>query len=145
VTDRLFRGRRVGDVLRILAVATEHRQPLADVVTRLARDFPSDLIRRQLRPAAAAVTAGSDWRDALRDARLVSPAEHGLLKTAEQVGNLPWALRAIATRNERRGVYRLSAAIQVLYPCVILLLGALVGFFVVALFVPLVRIISILA
>jgi type II secretory pathway component PulF len=142
MTDRLFRGRRVGDVLRILAVATEHRQPLAGVLARLARDFPSDTIRRRLRSATEAVVAGSDWRDALRDARLVSPAEHGLLKTAEQVGNLPWALRTIAARNERRGVYRLSAAIQVLYPCVILLLGALVAFFVVALFFPIVRLIN---
>ena len=142
LTDRMFRGRRVGDVLRVLAVATEYRQPLAGVLARLARDFPSDVIRRQLRTAADAVAAGGVWRDALRDARLVTPAEHGLLKTAEQVGNLPWALRAIAMRNQRRGIYRLSAAIQVLYPCVILLLGALVAFFVVALFIPIVQLIS---
>jgi type IV pilus assembly protein PilC len=68
-----------------------------------------------------------------------------LLGTAQQVGNLPWALRSIAKRKEKRTVYRLAAAIQVVYPCLILLLGGIVGFTVMALFLPLVKLIEGLA
>src|SRR3954470_19177373 len=60
-TDRWFRGRRLADILRILAVATEERQPLADVLNRVAFDYPSATIRRQLAPAAAALHAGTQW------------------------------------------------------------------------------------
>jgi type II secretory pathway component PulF len=143
--DRLFRGRRTADVLRILAVSTEHRQPLTTVFERLAQVYPSQMLRRQMAPAAAAIAAGGDWRDSLRDARFVSPAEQSLLKTAEKAGNLPWALRTIAARQEKRAVYRLAAAVQVLYPILIMLLGAVVAFFVVSLFVPLVKLVEGLA
>jgi general secretion pathway protein F len=140
--DRLLRGRRTADVLRILAVSTEHRQPLSAVIERLAQVYPSRMLRRQLAPAAAAVAAGGDWRDSLRDARFFSLAEQSLLKTAEQAGNLPWAMRTIAARQEKRVVYRLAAAVQVLYPIVIVMLGALVAFFVVSLFIPLVKLVE---
>jgi type II secretory pathway component PulF len=87
------------------------------------------------------VAAGADWRDALLATKLVTKGEHSLLRTAEQVGNLPWAMRAIAKRSEKRTVYRLATGLQVLYPIVILVLGALIGFFVIANFVPLVQLI----
>ncbi len=138
VGDRLFRGRRVADVLRILAIATDQRQPLAGVLDRLAAVYPSPGIRRQLAGAAETVSAGGDWRDALHKVRLITSAELSLLKTAEQVGNLPWALRAIAGRREKRSIYRLAIALQLLYPAAILMLGAVVAFFVISLFIPIV-------
>lgn len=140
--DRVFRGRRAADVLRILAVATEHRQPIRAVFERLAHVYPSRLLRRKLAPAAASVSGGGDWRDALASAKLVTPAEQSLLKSAEAAGNLPWALRTVAARKERRAVYRLAAAVQVIYPFLILILGCVVAFFVVALFIPLIKLIE---
>ena len=140
--DRVLRGRRTADVLRILAVSTEHREPLTTVLQRLAQVYPSRMLRRQLAPAAAAMNAGGDWRESLRTARFISPAEQSLLQTAEQAGNLPWALRTVAARQEKRIVYRLAAAVQVLYPIVIVLLGGLVAFFIVSLFVPLVKLVE---
>jgi type II secretory pathway component PulF len=85
---------------------------------------------------------GGDWIDALARARVVRPAEAALLKTAEKTRNLPWALRQIATRRDRSAIYRLSALVQVGYPMLILLLGALVGFFVVSMFIPIVHLID---
>jgi type II secretory pathway component PulF len=143
--DRWFRGRRLGDVLRILAVATEERQPLADVLNRVAFDYPSATIRRQLAPAAEALHGGTQWHEALFKSRVVSGAEVALLKTAEQAGNLPWTFRQIAARREKRAVYLLASALQVLYPIVILLVGTFVGFFVISLFIPLVKLIEGLA
>jgi type II secretory pathway component PulF len=144
-SDWFFRSRRSSHVLRILAVATEQRQPLTEVLHRVAYVYPSAPIRSRLAPAAAAVNAGADWRDALREARVVTRSEQALLKAAERAGNLPWALREIAKRREKRAVYRVATALQVVYPIVILMLGAFVGFYVVSLFVPLVNLIEGLA
>jgi type II secretory pathway component PulF len=138
-SDLLFRGRTTAHVLRILAVAAEQRQPLAQALLNVSRVYPSMPIRDRLVNSAAAVNTGADWRDALRNTRLVSGAEQALLAAAERAGNLPWALRQIARRREKRAVYRLATALQLLYPAAILALGAFVGFYVVALFVPLVR------
>ena len=141
-SDWVFRRRRSTHVLRILAVATEQRQPLAEVLHRLAYVYPSAPIRSRLAVAAGAVHGGADWRDALRKASIVSRAEHSLLKAAERAGNLPWALREIAKRREKRTVYELATALQVLYPVTIVLLGGFVAFYVVSLFVPIVQLIN---
>jgi type II secretory pathway component PulF len=142
LSDRIFRGRRIADVLRILALATENREPLAEVLNRVAVVYPSAPIRRQVTRAATEVAAGADWRDALRNARIVNQAEQSLLKTAEQIGNLPWALREIAKRREKLIVYWFATRLQIAYPLIILLMGLLVGFYAISLFIPLVRLIS---
>jgi type II secretory pathway component PulF len=140
--DWLFRARRTADVLRILAIATEQRQPLPDVLHRVALVYPSVGIRRRLLGAAEKTSAGADWRDALRQTGVITYVEGSLLHTAERVGNLPWALRVLAQRREKRAVYMLAMVLQVLYPMAIVMLGAIVGFYVIALFVPLVDLIA---
>ena len=100
------------------------------------------MLRRQLAPVAAKVATGGEWRQSLRDARVINSREQSLLQTAERAGNLPWALRTVAARQEKRVVYWLAAAVQVLYPIVILLLGGLVGFFVIAMFIPVVKLVE---
>jgi type II secretory pathway component PulF len=128
ISDRLFRGRHVANVLRILALATESHEPLADVLNRIANVYPAEPARKQLVKVAKDVRAGTSWEDALRTSRIVNQSEQSLLKTAEKVGNLPWALREIARRREKLIVYWLSNRLQVIYPFIILLLGLLVRF-----------------
>jgi type IV pilus assembly protein PilC len=140
--DRLFRGRRTADVLRILAVATEERRPIADVLFRVAQTYPSETIRSQLRPAAAVVVSGGDWPDALRKYKIVSTAEAALLRAAARAGNLPWALRQVAKRREKRAIYRLHNFIQIVYPVLILMVGGVVAFYFLALFIPVVQLIQ---
>jgi type II secretory pathway component PulF len=98
-----------------------------------------------LQRIAGFVTAGDDWRNALLDARFLSEAEYALLKSAGEVQNLPWALRTIAQRKEKQLVYRWAAAVQVAYPCIVLLVGLGVGLFAAAMFLPLVKLIEGLA
>jgi type IV pilus assembly protein PilC len=145
LVELVFRGRATAHVLRILAVATEQRQPLARALNWLAHVYPLAMTRSRLYQAAGQVNSGADWRDALATARIVSASEQGLLKAAERAGNLPWALRQIAKRRDRRAVYRLATVLQIAYPLAILLLGGFVGFYVIALFIPLVQLIQSLA
>lgn len=142
LTDRLFRPRLTGHVLRILALTAEHRHSLAPVLERLSEVFPAANVRRKLRPVAASVAGGADWRDALLRVRLIRASEHALLGTAQQAGNLPWALRLVARRGERRIVYRWTAALHVLFPLLVVALGSAVGMVVVGMFVPLVQLVE---
>jgi general secretion pathway protein F len=139
--DRIFRGRRTAEILRILALATEYREPLDGTLHRLALVYPSRLIRGQLLSVAGAVQAGIDWRVALVGERFISKVEHNLLETAERVGNLPWALRRIAERRDKRAAYRLMAVLQFVYPIAILMIGMMVAFYAVSLFIPIVKLI----
>lgn len=142
VGDEVFRNRRYADILRILAVAADERQPLIAVLERLSRVHPSLVVSGRLALAAESVRAGGSWQDALTRQRLLQPAEAALLKSAEQTGNLAWALRSVADRRERKSIYRMTAALHILYPIVIVFLGCVVGFFVVSLFIPVISLIQ---
>jgi protein transport protein HofC len=144
-SEWLFPGRATSAVLRILAVAIEQRQSLVQALNWLADTHPSAAVQSRLVPAATAVSTGADWRDALAGVRLITSAELALLNAAGRAGNLPWALRQLARRRERRAVYQLATTLQIAYPLAILMLGAFVGFYAVSLFFPLVQLIDGLA
>ena len=83
------------------------------------------------------------WAD-LAGAGLLTRHDAAALEAAERVGNLPWALRALADGGDRRSHYRLLALGQVLQPLAILGLGGLVLVICLAYFGPLVAMIELL-
>ena len=76
---------------------------------------------------------------------MIRRPELGLLQAAQRVGNLPWAMTEMADSVRRRLAYRVQAAAQMLFPLVVILLGLMVMFIVVALFLPLITLIQRLA
>ena len=68
-----------------------------------------------------------------------------MLQAAQRASNLPWALAEMADGVRRRLSYRVLAAIQLLLPPIVILMGLVVMFIVVALFSPLIALIQRLA
>ena len=64
-----------------------------------------------------------------------------VLGAAERADNLAWALEEMADSAIRRQAYRLQLALHCLYPVAVLLIGFVVAFFVIGLFLPLVELI----
>lgn len=143
--DRLFYARRRAQVLRLLAIAVQRRTPMTRALNDLAIGhprFPTRRGARQLQRAFRLAADGADWKDALLKAGLVRRNELGLLQTAEQAGNLPWAMRALADRLTARSWFRWQALQQVAYPAAVAAIGVLVLWYCVAMFLPLVNLIG---
>ena len=141
----LFRWRHRGLVLRALALAAEHKRPMAVMLGRMANHCPNRWIAQRIRHAADAVIGGAPWQEALTSSGLLHRADQAVLLSAQRAGNLPWALRTMADRQERRSVHRWFALVQIVYPICILLLAATVGFVVYSLFIPLLVLIESMA
>ena len=88
---------------------------------------------------------GGDWCESLRRHGLIRQPELAILQAAQRVGNLPWALTEMADSVRRRLAYRVQAVAQLLFPPIVILMGLVVMFIVVALFLPLISLISKLA
>lgn len=134
-----------GPLLRHLALLAESSQPLARGLSILGSVYPYWTLRRRLRHAAQMVETGASLADSLEQARLVSHGNAALIRSAQQVGNLPWSLRMIADAADRRLYYRLQAAAQVLLPVALAMLGLVVAFMALSLYVPLTQLIWSLA
>jgi general secretion pathway protein F len=139
---RFFKRYDGAIVMRGLALSIRRGVSLVEALNLLAATYPIRHIGRQLEWVTARVSQGADWRQSLLQTGLISSADAAVLAAAERVGNLPWALEEMADSALRRQLYRLQVAMQLLYPVLILLVGLLVAFFVVGLFLPLISLIQ---
>lgn len=143
--DRIFLRRHAAVVLRSLARVVECEKPLPPALATLARKYPSSWVRDRLQGVALDLDRGRDWCESLYYHSLITATDAALLDAARRAGNLPWALREAADTGERRLAYRLQAIIQVVFPILMLGLGALVLMIATAYFTPLIVLIQRLA
>ena len=133
------------EILDSLALVAGQQRPLPQGIAALAHSYPKKRIRWRLSQAEADITLGGDWCESLYRHDLIRQPELSMLQAAQRVGNLPWALTEMANSVRRRLAYRVQAAVQMLFPPVVILMGLVVLFIVVALFLPLVSLIQKLA
>lgn len=128
-------------VLRGLAAAVERNESLPDAVTHIAVAYPVGHVQQKVARAADSIAAGSEWVEALRKEQLIEHSSAAVLRSAERVGNLPWALREMSGNLLRNLSYRASAIMQVVTIAILLLISVPIGFFAVALFAPIPKLI----
>jgi len=132
-------------LLRALAESVGQERSLTATIEVLARQYPKPHIRRRLVSAAAQMDRGAHWCDSLESSGLLPSAEAGVLRAAERVGNLVWAMNEMADRLTRKFTTRLTAVLSVGFPVVLLLFAGVVFLVAVGLFFPLAHLISHLA
>jgi type II secretory pathway component PulF len=113
-------------VLRSLGEAVEHNQPIYAMVAALARKYPKGYIRSRLQSASNQMSNGVDWCDSLHASQLLPAADAAVLKSAERVGNLSWAMNDTAERLVRRFVRRAGGVMAVAFPLVLLVFAGIV-------------------
>jgi type II secretory pathway component PulF len=142
---RLMRRLDSARILDTLALVAHQQRPLSEGIAALAQSYPKPDIRRRLRRAMGDIQAGGDWCESFRRHDLIRRPELAILQAAQRVGNLPWALHEMADSARRRLAYRVQAIVQFLFPPIVICMGMIVMFIVVALFLPLIALIQKLA
>ncbi len=142
VSDLIMRRLHTAEVLRMLALAMEHRAELPRALYALSVTHPVRAVRNRMSTSYQDVAAGQPWAEVLMHNRLLSPNDKGLAETAAAAGNLPWALRQIAMRRESRFAAVITFLGHLSYPLVILFFSAFVAFICIALFIPIVKLIE---
>ncbi len=129
-------------VLRSLAQSIDRETDIASAVSWVAKRHPQAFVRDRLRVVKDRIENGVHWCESLRLSRLLPAADAGLLRAAERVGNLSWAMNDCADRLTRRFTNRLTAVVSIVLPIVLLLLAAVVFFVAVGMIFPLAKLIS---
>jgi len=142
VFNRLWRRSDGALVMRALALAVRQQRELGPTMWMLAKQYPYVSVGERLERAATQIDKGVHWCDALRSVGLLTWTDMGLLKSAERVGNLAWALEEMSDSALRRLALRLRVALSVGLPLVILVLGVVVFVIVAGLFLPLISMIQ---
>jgi type II secretory pathway component PulF len=143
VVGRFYRGYVSGRTLQALAFLLQVGQPAPEALGVLAESGAFvGRARRRLEAIRRRVEQGESLPDSLRWGKVLPRPMVPLLRTAERVGNLPWALAELADVMGQRAVRRLQRLGMVLFPVPIIGVGVLVGVIALGLFMPLVTIIN---
>ncbi len=138
---RLTFRSNVSTVLRLLSLTVQRQRSLLETVELLAARFPHGLVRSRLKTAAKGMHHGQNWCDSLLHSGLYKRVDATVLRAAERAGNLAWALNEMADSSMRRSAYRNVATLNILFPALMLAVGAIAGVFIVGLVMPLVSLI----
>ncbi len=138
----LTRRRHTATVLDGISLAAGQNQPLANAVMQLAAGYPQATIARRLWEAHDDMEAGGDDLQSLYRRGLLSRTDLALLQAALRNGNLAWAARELADSNCRRLVYSTNTLGQLVFPPIVVVYGITVALIAVALFMPLISLIS---
>jgi type IV pilus assembly protein PilC len=142
---RVFRSTDSAKFLRVFAVGMRHRFAIPAILERYRWAAPSDYLRKKSVKIQKSVEQGGDWIDAVCRVGFVSRPEASLLTSAQRTGNLSTVLDQLAQSKERSQIRKDDLYSKLAFIPLMLLLGAFVGVFVIALFLPLVKLITDLA
>lgn len=132
----------VGAVLRQLSVVIAGKQPLASGLHTVSTQHPNTATWKKLSRVYEAVQSGESCWGMMESEKLLTARERYLLESAERSGNLPWALDLVGRQIEDRQDHAVRSFILLLRPMCIAIVGALVGFIAIAIFAPIVKLIS---
>ncbi|WP_437204878.1 type II secretion system F family protein [Planctomicrobium sp. SH664] len=128
-------------VLKALAGGAEMRETLTSTLQGLADTTSAAMVAARFQSLQSLVSAGEGLGEALRQERFLTRRESEALLQAEQLGHLPWALRAIARKIEDGRGYWIELFLRLMEPLAILFMGLCVALLCIAFFVPVVKLI----
>jgi general secretion pathway protein F len=133
---RLVRAANTARATRTLALLAGSAVPLLDALGIAAQVVPNLPMREALRRAAFKVREGSAFSRALGESGLFPPVALRLIASGERSGQLPRMLDEAASQQQRELDRWLTALTAILGPAVILAVGAVVLFIVLAILLP---------
>lgn len=133
---RLTRAANTARAARTLALLAGAAVPLLDALAIAAQVVPNLPMRESLRHAAFKVREGSGFARALAESRQFPPVALRLIASGERSGELPRMLAEAAAQQQRDLDRWLGVLSATLGPAVILLVGAMVLFIVLAILMP---------
>jgi type IV pilus assembly protein PilC len=135
------RSGRASLALRALVLPVLTGRPLGDALQPLA-NAPDAGDRWKFGRIKNRYESGANLWQLLSEERIISSRDAQLLAAAEKAGNLAWALDVLADRIDERRWRWLAMSLEFVQPLIVFVLGALVLFICLGIFMPLVQMIS---
>jgi type IV pilus assembly protein PilC len=132
----------VPGILRQLSLSAATSQPLSQALEYIMMDMPPGRASRCVSELRYRVTSGEDMITALRDTGLLRNRESAFLQSSLKTRHLDWGLRHLAESIERKRQRWARRLPTIVAPMILLAAGFCVLFVVVALFMPLIKLLN---
>jgi type IV pilus assembly protein PilC len=142
VAGQLVRKTVIAKFTRTLGTLVNAGVPILDAVTITSETAGNDIYSRALMAVHNSVRQGDSFAEPLRKARVCDPIVVNMIDVGEETGDLDKMLLKIADNYDDEVDTAVAGLVSLLEPIMVVVLGGIVGFIVLALFLPLVKLMS---
>lgn len=128
-------------ILRLLSVTVSAEKPIGEGVHEIQRELQPGKASQRLSAVRQQISAGTDCWQAMKTAGFLQDRELAFLESSIKTRHLDWGLLHLARSIESRRQRLTTLFATLIQPPLILAIGAVVGFVVLAMFKPLVQLI----
>lgn len=132
----------VPEVLRMLSITAAAGQPLPQTLHSIISDLRPGKAATALSGARYRMDTGQDAAEAMLSEKLISKREAAFLQASVRNGHLDWGLRHLGHAIEIKRLRWIKRLAMLIEPAVILIAGIFVGFVVIAMFLPLIKLLN---
>lgn len=133
----IFHGYAVSRFCRILGTLLKNGVPLLRSLEISSESAGNRVLAGAIRDSAENVSAGETLSEPLAACGLIPRPVMAMIHVAEQANNLDQVLVSIADGIDRRTARQIDVMVRMAEPAMLLVMGALIGFVLVALLLPL--------
>ena len=116
--------------------------PILEAISITRETTGNEVFARALAKVHDGIREGEDFAQPLRQAKIVEPMVVNMIDVGEETGDLDKMLNKIADTYDEEVETLVAAMVSLLEPVMVITLGFIVGFIVVAIFMPLPQLIS---
>jgi len=116
--------------------------PILESITITRDTTGNHVYRRALEGVHDSVRQGNSFAEPLRQAKVCDAIVVNMIDVGEETGDLDKMLVKIADNYDEEVDVMVASLVSLLEPIMVVLLGGIVGFIVIALFLPLVKLIQ---
>jgi type IV pilus assembly protein PilC len=127
---------QVAQFSRVLGTLLVGGIPLLQALDTAANSLGTILLRKTLQKSGKMVKEGQSLSAALRDSKIFPALSIDMIEVGESTGALPAMLGSVAEFYEDDVTTRMTAALSLIEPAIMIFMGCFVTFVLVALYLP---------
>jgi type IV pilus assembly protein PilC len=127
---------QVAQLARILSTLLVGGIPLVQAMETAADSLGTPLLQRAVEAAGKSVREGQPLSSSLRQSKLFPPLAIDMIEVGESTGALPAMLNSVAEFFEEDVNTKMAAALSLIEPAIMIVMGGFVAFVLIALYLP---------
>jgi type IV pilus assembly protein PilC len=127
---------QVAQLSRVLSTLLTGGIPLVQAMETAAESLNTPLLRRAVDQAGKSVREGQPLSASLKASKMIPPLAIDMIEVGESTGALPSMLNSVAEFFEEDVSTRMTAALSLIEPAIMIFMGIFVAFVLIALYLP---------
>lgn len=139
IVGKLVKKSTIARFTRTLGTLISAGVPILDAITITADTTGNWVYQKAIRNVHDSVRQGDSFAEPLREAKVCDPIVTNMIDVGEETGELDKMLSKIADNYDEEVDVAVAGLVSLLEPVMVVVLGGIVGFIVISLFLPLVK------